>query len=627
MPPHEPMTDNGIHLTDYGYRRAAEMIGMGLRWRHSAWRFGIQTDGTLRPGGYGTRVTEHSKTENSARAVTQNERLDAPPWKPGEQVKALRVPANRIQVLGIKPGNYDFKVDGKLVRVITDQDLAPGWVVNQGPQFDQADLLRQTIVKKNELFFHRWRPQNNTYLFLFRKHEQGQNAKEIPEFDPLGRERGTEDCDPPPAQQTHPRMGLLRQPIARGHEQSITEIKIAWARDHGEPANTVPPSTGAGVSDRSESRNYAVGREPAAGQADPDELRRRRAGCGSPVGGLSADQAGPGGRRQDPRPRRHRRRRQGRQDDRLRRRAAHPHRRRAGRRRGLRRQQHRAAPLQGHRRRRQGRQAARRALAASAPRTRTTSSTRSAGAPTGSSTSTSRSTSTATSRRRTACVRLNGGGIWQFRPRDDGAGRLHARAWSTPGAITSTAAASRSPPTAPAARGSTTCVPGAMYVTYAGARAHPPRPEPRQLPSICGLEIVSGRHLPDDWQGNVITNDFRAQPRRAASSHRRAGLGLRLEASMPRSSRRRNVAFRPIDVKMGPDGAIYIADWYNPIIQHGEVDFRDPRRDHTHGRIWRVTKKRANACNRPGFSKPATPNFSIPCSRQTAMRNTTRAAC
>ena len=29
----------------------------------------------------------------------------------------------------------------------------------------------------------------------------------------------------------------------------------------------------------------------------------------------------------------------------------------------------------------------------------------------------------------------------------------------------------------------------------------------------------------------------------------------------------------------------------SPIIQHGEVDFRDPRRDHTHGRIWRVTAK------------------------------------
>src|SRR5690606_19041942 len=60
-----------------------------------------------------------------------------------------------------------------------------------------------------------------------------------------------------------------------------------------------------------------------------------------------------------------------------------------------------------------------------------------------------------------------------------------------------------------------------------------------------------------------------------------------------------NVAFRPVDVKQGPDGAIYIADWYNPIIQHGEVDFRDPRRDHTHGRIWRITAKGRPLVERP----------------------------
>ncbi len=45
--------------------------------------------------------------------------------------------------------------------------------------------LRTTIVRKNELFFHRWRPQNITYLFGFRKHEQGNNAVEIAQFDPL----------------------------------------------------------------------------------------------------------------------------------------------------------------------------------------------------------------------------------------------------------------------------------------------------------------------------------------------------------------------------------------------------------------------------------------------------------
>jgi lysophospholipase L1-like esterase len=46
-------------------------------------------------------------------------------------------------------------------------------------------VLRQAIIEKNKLYFYRWRPQNETYLFGFRKKEQGQNAKEIAEFDPL----------------------------------------------------------------------------------------------------------------------------------------------------------------------------------------------------------------------------------------------------------------------------------------------------------------------------------------------------------------------------------------------------------------------------------------------------------
>jgi lysophospholipase L1-like esterase len=55
------------------------------------------------------------------------------------------------------------------------------------PAIDWAKLepLRQAVIEKNQLFFHRWRPQNETYLFGFRKHEQGKNAKEVAEFDPL----------------------------------------------------------------------------------------------------------------------------------------------------------------------------------------------------------------------------------------------------------------------------------------------------------------------------------------------------------------------------------------------------------------------------------------------------------
>jgi len=54
--------------------------------------------------------------------------------------------------------------------------------------------LRAAVIEKDRLFFNRWRPANETYLFLFRKHEQGQNAKEIPMFDPLiaGQEKKVE---------------------------------------------------------------------------------------------------------------------------------------------------------------------------------------------------------------------------------------------------------------------------------------------------------------------------------------------------------------------------------------------------------------------------------------------------
>ena len=105
----------------------------------------------------------------------------------------------------------------------------------------------------------------------------------------------------------------------------------------------------------------------------------------------------------------------------------------------------------------------------------------------------------------------------------------------------------------------------------------------------CGLEIVSGRHFPDDWQGNLLTGDF--------LSHRvyRYALhddGQRYHAKpLPPLVVSKHRKFRPIDIKMGPDGAVYIADLYQQIIQHNQVDFRDPRRDHSRGRIWRIVRK------------------------------------
>ena len=108
-------------------------------------------------------------------------------------------------------------------------------------------------------------------------------------------------------------------------------------------------------------------------------------------------------------------------------------------------------------------------------------------------------------------------------------------------------------------------------------------------PKYCGAEILSGGNMPEDYQGDILTNDFRAnRVVRFKLADNGAGFTARQMEDFITSTDR---SFRPVDIKMGPDGAIYIADWYNPIINHGEVDFRDPRRDHTHGRIWRITYK------------------------------------
>ncbi|MFO0938824.1 MAG: PVC-type heme-binding CxxCH protein [Gemmataceae bacterium] len=49
--------------------------------------------------------------------------------------------------------------------------------------------------------------------------------------------------------------------------------------------------------------------------------------------------------------------------------------------------------------------------------------------------------------------------------------------------------------------------------------------------------------------------------------------------------------FRPCDPQIGPDGALWFGDWANALIGHMQYSQRDPNRDHTRGRIYRLVAK------------------------------------
>jgi HEAT repeat protein len=64
--------------------------------------------------------------------------------------------------------------------------------------------------------------------------------------------------------------------------------------------------------------------------------------------------------------------------------------------------------------------------------------------------------------------------------------------------------------------------------------------------------------------------------------------------------------FRPLETRVGPDGAIYICDWLNAVIGHYQASYRDARRDRSHGRIWRMTAVGRKTLPRPALERMST---------------------
>jgi putative heme-binding domain-containing protein len=115
----------------------------------------------------------------------------------------------------------------------------------------------------------------------------------------------------------------------------------------------------------------------------------------------------------------------------------------------------------------------------------------------------------------------------------------------------------------------------------------------KQWRPTSGCELVSSRNFPDEAQGNYLLNNCIGFQGVLQYKMRDDGSGVAADPVDPllRSS---DPNFRPVDLEFGPDGALYVVDWYNPLVGHMQHSVRDPYRDHTHGRIWRIRYK-----NRP----------------------------
>nr|WKN37223.1 HEAT repeat domain-containing protein [Tunicatimonas sp. TK19036] len=113
------------------------------------------------------------------------------------------------------------------------------------------------------------------------------------------------------------------------------------------------------------------------------------------------------------------------------------------------------------------------------------------------------------------------------------------------------------------------------------------KPHGEESTALSGLVYYAATQFPEEYQKNFYIGDVVT-----CRIHRNS---FKFEGSTPIAQAEEDLVksedpwFRPVDIKLGPDGALYVADFYNSIIGHYEVPLDHPKRDKVRGRIWRIT--------------------------------------
>jgi hypothetical protein len=108
----------------------------------------------------------------------------------------------------------------------------------------------------------------------------------------------------------------------------------------------------------------------------------------------------------------------------------------------------------------------------------------------------------------------------------------------------------------------------------------------------CGQEFLTSSHWPKELRDKKHFMRVRYKPTNEVELHEWVEHDTHFEEKkVGIVFQSTNLSFIPVDIQQGPDGAMYIADWYNPVKGHAQYSLRDTRRDKKSGRIWRITAK------------------------------------
>ena len=143
-----PLTDNGLHLTDYGYWRTAPVIEQGLGLSPRTWHIEIDP-ARHNIAARGVTIADVHFASGAIRFAATDEQLPLPP-APGDAPAGLPAIAEQrmVRVFDLPPGQYALSVDGQQLALASNETWRDGVAIHGGPDFEQVETTAATDTEE-----------------------------------------------------------------------------------------------------------------------------------------------------------------------------------------------------------------------------------------------------------------------------------------------------------------------------------------------------------------------------------------------------------------------------------------------------------------------------------------------